>query len=180
MKKKNLKVTTLLFLIFFMTFFMLIPLTFEPDLKSLLLIVVGILLILLLMLIFAIHDRSIYKQLLVELKRKLDDQTGLSINEFRIYSSNYTSFKGVYILYNETKNKAYVGQSKDVLSRINQHLRGRGNPDVYLDLNYDDTFIIKMIALSDSECSTLNELERITIEAYDSYHSGYNRTSGNY
>lgn len=86
---------------------------------------------------------------------------------------------GVYILYNKTKNMYYVGQGKEVLNRVNAHFTGKGNGDVYADYKYGDAFTIKMIALSKSGFSSLNELERNTIMTYDSYATGYNKTRGN-
>ncbi len=89
------------------------------------------------------------------------------------------NFVGVYILYNKTKNMYYVGQGKEVLNRVNAHFTGKGNGDVYADYKYGDIFTIKMIALSTSGFSSLNELERNTIMTYNSYANGYNKTRGN-
>ncbi len=89
------------------------------------------------------------------------------------------NFAGVYILYNSTKNKYYVGQGKEVLNRVNSHFTSKGNGDVYADYKYGDEFTIKMIALKGSKFSTLNELERNTILTYDAFSSGYNKTRGN-
>lgn len=89
------------------------------------------------------------------------------------------NFAGVYILFNSTKNKYYVGQGKAVLNRVNAHFTGKGNGDVYADFKYGDKFTIKMISLEKSGYSTLNELERNTILAYDAFASGYNKTRGN-
>lgn len=88
-------------------------------------------------------------------------------------------FRGVYILFNEDKNKYYVGQGVRVLSRINTHFSGRGNGDVYADYKYLDRFTIKVIPLAGSDYATLNQLEKATIEYYDAFASGYNRTRGN-
>ena len=89
------------------------------------------------------------------------------------------NFAGVYILYNRTKNKYYVGQGKQVLSRVNSHFMGRGNGDVYADYKYGDKFTIKMIALKKSGYKSLNALERDMIAAYDAFAHGYNKTRGN-
>lgn len=88
-------------------------------------------------------------------------------------------FAGVYILYNSTKNMYYVGQSVNVFKRVNNHLTGHGNGDVYADLKYGDDFKIKMIALANSGFNTLNTLERNTIMTYNAYAKGYNKTKGN-
>lgn len=89
------------------------------------------------------------------------------------------NFGGVYILYNRTKNKYYVGQGRKILNRVNSHFTGKGNGDVYADYKYGDEFTIKMISLENSGCSGLNELERLMIDEYDAYASGYNKTKGN-
>lgn len=104
------------------------------------------------------------------------------IRNARIGKKNISTnmgFSGVYILYNSTKNMYYVGQGKNVLTRVNSHFTGHGNGDVYADYKYGDKFTIKMIELEKSGFSTLNELERNTIMTYDAYSKGYNRTRGN-
>lgn len=89
------------------------------------------------------------------------------------------NFTGVYILHNKTKNMYYVGQGKSVLDRINNHFTGSGNGDVYADYKYGDEWTIKAIALNGSNYYSINELERITIDVYDSFENGYNKTRGN-
>lgn len=88
-------------------------------------------------------------------------------------------FKGVYVIHNLTKDKYYVGQSLRVMQRVNQHLTGHGNGDVYADLKYGDDFTIRTLSLAKSGYRNLNDLERDLIEAYDASVSGYNKTRGN-
>ncbi len=88
-------------------------------------------------------------------------------------------FAGVYIIYNETKDMYYVGQSKHVLARVNSHLTGHGNGDVYADYKYGDNIAITLIPLEGSGYGNLNTLEKDTIDLYDAYNKGYNRTRGN-
>lgn len=90
-----------------------------------------------------------------------------------------SEFTGVYILHNVTKGKYYVGQSIRVLSRINQHLTGHGNGDVYADFKYGDSFTVSTIPIQGSGYQSLNDLERDTISAYNAKDNGYNMTSGN-
>ena len=87
---------------------------------------------------------------------------------------------GVYIIWNKTKNKYYVGQSKDVNKRIyHQHFCSLG-PKNYLffqDWSNNDEFLVKIIP-----CTTKDELDRLEkmyIEQYDAFNSGYNSTGGN-
>ena len=89
------------------------------------------------------------------------------------------NFAGVYIIFNQTKNMYYVGQAQKILDRVNNHFTGKGNGDVYADYKYGDTFTIKMIALEGSGFETLNELERCTIQKYNAFSKGYNKTRGN-
>lgn len=77
------------------------------------------------------------------------------------------------------KNSSNGGRGKKVFQRVNNHFTGHGNGDVYADYKYGDNFTIKMIALENSGFSTLNELERNAIMAYDAYSQGYNKTRGN-
>lgn len=89
------------------------------------------------------------------------------------------NFEGVYILFNCTKNKYYIGQGKKVLDRVNMHFTGKGNGDVYADYKYGDGFTIKIIGLKHSGYRSLNALERDAIAAFDSCAKGYNKTKGN-
>ena len=91
----------------------------------------------------------------------------------------------MYIIHNKEKDKYYVGQSKDIIKRINQHFKGvvPNNPifaeDYYYSTynNKDDIFEIKII-----KCETkdeLDSLEKRLIYEYDAKNSGYNGTNGN-
>ena len=88
-------------------------------------------------------------------------------------------FAGVYILFNKTKNMYYVGQSKKVISRVNDHFRGKGNGDVYADYVYNNEFTIKIISLESSGYNSLDTLERHMISHYKAFSKGYNKTRGN-
>ncbi len=96
--------------------------------------------------------------------------------------SSYAEEKGlagVYVLYNKTKNMTYVGQAHQMFNRVNSHLTGKGNGDVYADYKYGDLFTIKMIPLEGSGFASLNDLERYTIAKCNAFTKGYNRTRGN-
>ena len=97
----------------------------------------------------------------------------------RAFASARYDYAGVYILYNKTQNMHYVGQAQSVLSRINQHLTGHGNGDVYADYKFGDKFTITSVRLKGSGFATLNELERHAISVYNAYSKGYNKTRGN-
>lgn len=99
--------------------------------------------------------------------------------KYEEYYSTSRNFAGVYILHNESKDKYYIGQSKTVLNRVNNHFTGKGNGDVYVDYRNGDQFKIQLIPLENSGFDDLNSLERHFIKRYNAYGRGYNRTRGN-
>lgn len=100
-------------------------------------------------------------------------------NKDRLIRSGYET-SGVYIITNKSKgNYKYVGQSIDLIRRVNSHVNGRGNKDIYKDLSSGDEFTIELIKLIDTNYTNLNDLERILISENNSYYNGYNKTRGN-
>jgi len=93
--------------------------------------------------------------------------------------SSNQDYVGVYVLYNESKNMYYVGQAKKVLQRVNAHFTGHGNGDVYADYKYGDSFKIKTISFSKSGYDSIDKLEKDTINTYNAFSKGYNKTRGN-
>lgn len=84
-------------------------------------------------------------------------------------------YSGVYALYNVTRDKYYVGQSRNVPLRIKQHLRGKGCPDVYFDIRNGDEFAINTLP---APLPHLNRLEALWIALLSAYSDGYNKTRG--
>lgn len=80
---------------------------------------------------------------------------------------------GVYIFFNLTKNINYVGKSKNVLRRVNEHLNARGNGDLYADYKYGDNFLIRVIRCNINE---LDYYENFYTRVYRSLTNGYNKT----
>ena len=89
------------------------------------------------------------------------------------------AFAGCYVIYNINKNKYYVGQSKNVIQRVANHLQGRGNGDVYVDLRNGDKFNISVLNIKDTNYKSLNPMEKFLIAKYNAYTNGYNKTIGN-
>jgi len=91
-----------------------------------------------------------------------------------------TEIKGIYIIWNKTKNKYYVGQSKNIMKRVmNQHFNKGDVKNIIFAKDWfnDDDFYWKYI-----ECQTkdeMDELEKSYIEEYNSFAKGYNSNSGN-
>ena len=137
------------------------------------------------LIISIIYKRKIKKKIL-EMTEKVKEDTvkeffkkrdGM-IAERRKNGTEY-DFVGIYILFNKTKNKCYVGQSRGVIERVNNHFNGRGNERVYRDYCRGNRFTIKTISLEKSGFRSLNKLERYAIYAFDAYRQGYNKTRGN-
>ena len=87
---------------------------------------------------------------------------------------------GTYVLYNETKNKYYVGQAKESLKRIRDHFKIE-----QIAIDHRDGDIIKFKVLDPVDASELysdyriDHIEKAAIEAFDANTSGYNKTTGN-
>lgn len=88
--------------------------------------------------------------------------------------------KGVYIIWNKTKEKYYVGQSKDVYKRLfTQHFNNNDVKNIIFakDWYANDEFFFKIIELETKD--ELDATEKEYIEKYDSFKNGYNATGGN-
>ena len=106
-----------------------------------------------------------------------DDFFSLFLWKMQYY--NMAPFVGTYVLWNRTRGKYYVGQSKNVPGRINQHINGKGNPDVYFDMRSGDEFAIRLIPfVAGGDFKSPAEQEKYYIYKYDAYTHGYNRNSG--
>lgn len=88
-------------------------------------------------------------------------------------------FEGIYILFNKKKKIYYVGQSVNVLKRVNNHFTGKGNGDVYADFKYGAKFNITTIPIKGSGFSNLDDLEKDAIKVFKAFDKGYNKTRGN-
>lgn len=108
----------------------------------------------------------------------------VTVNEFiqnreHLLRKGYDT-EGVYVITNETRdNYKYVGQSVNLIRRVNSHIKGRGNNDIYNDMRHGDKFTIELLRLKDTNYISLNDLERNLIRKNDSYYNGYNKTRGN-
>ena len=103
------------------------------------------------------------------------------------YSSNFSfsylnDEKGVYIIWNKTKDKHYVGQAKSVGKRLNDHFPNDGgvrhrNPELVKDWCFNDYFLYKFYPCQTKD--ELDALEKLKIEEYNAFGKGYNKTGGN-
>ncbi len=87
---------------------------------------------------------------------------------------------GVYILQDETNQKFYVGQAKNIKWRMYDHYQKSSYSEIDNRLYKEDEIISKKyIPLAGSGYSNLDALEVAFIAYFDSYHNGYNSTRGN-
>lgn len=86
---------------------------------------------------------------------------------------------GVYIFTNLRNKKSYVGQSVNILKRVDTHIKGRGSEDLYLDILRGHEFLLQFVRLRDSKFHDLNSLERYYIKKKNAFTKGYNKTRGN-
>jgi hypothetical protein len=102
---------------------------------------------------------------------------------------------GIYIIHNRVKDIYYVGKSEGLFDRAYKHFvtnpaenmaRYKDTvsfnlPEIYDDNRIGDKFNISLIPLGDTSFSTIDELERNAISAYNASveYGGYNRTHGN-
>lgn len=101
-----------------------------------------------------------------------------SANEFMNKTVNIETTAGIYVIRNTTKNKYYVGQSKDIVGRVRTHLRGAGNGAVYADYINGHRISVSVVPFDNQIFEDLNEMERYYIAFYDAWTKGYNRNPG--
>lgn len=84
---------------------------------------------------------------------------------------------GIYILYNETKNKYYVGQAKQIFKRVRDHFIIE---DIALDHLAGDKIVFKFLTANELDADyRLDHIEKTGIEIFNSDKAGYNKTTGN-
>ena len=100
------------------------------------------------------------------------------------YGSKYSDTSGCYIILifdrpvtdgdYECYRNGYIGQSINVISRVHNHLTGKGNGDVYADMKIGKHVYVKIITCPVAE---LNSLEIRLIAAFDRNRL-YNKSKG--
>jgi len=99
---------------------------------------------------------------------------------FKLRKQTQGDMVGVYVIYNHNKNMYYVGQATRLFFRVNQHMTGHGNGDVYADYKRGrDKMTIQLFPLANSGYYDLDKFEKDMIAKYDAYNKGYNKTAGN-
>jgi hypothetical protein len=109
------------------------------------------------------------------LKAKFDGRDWIPLS--RILSSADKGNVGIYVLYNETKNKYYVGQAKALYSRIKKHFEVE--PIAYDFLNGDKIVVKTLSATEIGNDYRIDHIEKTGIELFSADTDGYNKTVGN-
>lgn len=128
--------------------------------------------------------RSIFNNKIVH---KFNENTSEWLDLRKILKPKYLlddlkSKKGVYIIWNKTKNKFYVGQTKDLYKRIfmehfNRKKEIPHNSIFVMDWNNNDQFYVRWEIIKTKD--ELDMKEKEYIQKYNSFINGYNSTSGN-
>ena len=92
---------------------------------------------------------------------------------------------GCYVIYDVVERKYYVGQAGNLWRRMSEHLnKGKflKGTCYQIDENIRNghKVYIRIITIGVGNIIDLDEMERKLIDAYDSYHHGYNLTQGNH
>lgn len=92
------------------------------------------------------------------------------------------NFAGIYIIENINTNKKYIGQTKALLKRYNQHKNDLNknkhfNLDLQIDFNIGNEF--NFIPIKNYNIKLLNRMEKFYIKKYDTFiGNGYNKCAG--
>ena len=90
---------------------------------------------------------------------------------------------GIYKITNDRTGETYIGQSKNIEKRWEQHKEELShgihhNKGMQYDYHYGDTFSYEILEKTEPNKQTLNQKEEQYISKYDTYNHGYNQTRG--
>ena len=115
------------------------------------------------------------EELKESLKSQLDKKEWLSLES--VLKKADKGNMGIYVLFNETKNKYYIGQSKELFARIKKHFEVE---QIATDYMKGDVIKVKILNASELDSDyRIDHIEKTGIELFDSSNSGYNKTNGN-
>lgn len=112
---------------------------------------------------------------------KIDQDGWLDLKEsFNVSNDALKNKKGVYIIWNKTNNKYYVGQSKNIGQQIfNYHFNNGQVKNIIFAKDWYDGHEFKYKYFICETKDQLDDLKKRYIEEYDSFEKGYNSTKGN-
>ena len=134
----------------------------------------------------AIQVQQLSDQLSKEKNRKIvlfyrDDEGWINLRRaVNLTHEELINKKGVYVIWNKTNDKHYVGQSKNLEKRIfQQHFKSGDVNDIVFakDWYKGNLFSYKYFILKTKD--ELDLIENELIEIYDAFNLGYNKKVGN-
>jgi hypothetical protein len=120
------------------------------------------------------HFKQTRDELKDSLRAKFDARGWVPVD--KILSSADKGSIGIYVLYNETKNKYYVGQAKAISARIRKHFEVE---PIARDFLSGDRILVKTLAAGELNDYRIDHIEKIGIELFAGDTDGYNKTAGN-
>ena len=115
------------------------------------------------------------EQLLENLKQKFDEKQWKPLES--ILKSADKGGIGIYVLYNSTKEKYYVGQAKQLYKRVRDHFKVE---EIARDQISGDTISVKFLTANElGEDYRMDHIEKTGIEIFNAGVTGYNKTAGN-
>jgi predicted GIY-YIG superfamily endonuclease len=120
------------------------------------------------------HFKQTQDQLRENLRAQFDKKTWTPLE--KILSGTDKGGIGIYVLYNETKNKYYVGQAKQIFKRIRDHFCIE---DIARDFIAGDNITATFLTANELDADyRMDHVERLGIEIFDSEKNGYNKRQG--
>lgn len=119
-----------------------------------------------------------FKQTREQLREKLRVQFGAKTWQplAKILNTADKGGIGIYVLFNATKNKYYVGQAKQIYKRIRDHFCVE---DIARDFLCGDEIRATFLTANELDADyRMDHIERLGIEIFDAEKSGYNRKQG--
>lgn len=127
------------------------------------------------------NTKTIFKDEIVG--STLHDLTFIPVESFLLRKDEFKNKKGIYVIHNQNLNKYYVGQTKNIYTRVcTQHFdlkTGECKNNSFKDdyNNHKHAFFIAYKFLNTKD--ELDNAERKYIGLFDSFYNGYNKTNGN-
>jgi hypothetical protein len=121
------------------------------------------------------HFKQTREELKDSLRARFDAREWIPLN--KILSSADKGGIGIYVLFNETKNKYYVGQAKALSARIKKHFEIE---TITRDFLSGDKILVKTLTAGELGSDyRIDHIEKIGIELFAADSGGYNKTAGN-
>ena len=115
------------------------------------------------------------EQLATKLRTQIDAKDWGSLDS--VLTSADKGGVGIYVLYNETRGKYYVGQAKQLHKRVRDHFNVETMARDFLG---GDVFHVKFLTANELDADyRLDHIEKTAIEVFGGDGKSYNKTTGN-